>query len=90
MNSNTSGLLLEFIPYLIRGRRDGFSDFLRDHHLWINLSLLFFNVKSKIANPRNPSVTKDKQFVAYVTQGFSPAGLESPLGRKPDSSALKG
>ena len=22
----------------------------------------------------------------YVTQGFSPAGLESPLGRKPDSS----
>jgi len=35
---------------------------------------------------RNPSVTKDKQFVAYVTQGFSPAGLESPLGRKPDSS----
>jgi len=22
----------------------------------------------------------------HVTQGFSPAGLESPLGRKPDSS----
>jgi len=27
----------------------------------------------------NPSVTKDKQFVAYVTQGFSP-----------EKSALKG
>ena len=42
--------------------------------------------KEKWVFDSNPSVTKDKQFVAYVTQGFSPAGLESPLGRKPDSS----
>jgi hypothetical protein len=34
----------------------------------------------------NPSVTSGKRPWEHVTQGFSPAGLESPLGRKPDSS----
>jgi hypothetical protein len=35
--------------------------------------------KEKWVFDSNPSVTKDKQFVAYVTQGFSP-----------EKSALKG
>jgi hypothetical protein len=32
--SNSSGLLLEFIPYLIRGRSDKFSDFFQNHETW--------------------------------------------------------
>jgi hypothetical protein len=33
-----------------------------------------------------PQLRMVNPYGKYVTQGFSPAGLESPLGRKPDSS----
>jgi hypothetical protein len=33
-----------------------------------------------------PQLRMLKPLTNRVTQGFSPAGLESPLGRKPDSS----
>jgi len=36
--------------------------------------------------PVIPQLRMLKPLTNRVTQGFSPAGLESPLGRKPDSS----